>query len=137
MAPRDLDQMLQHLEANAENELAFLADTGAEYFSTAQLIRLKGQWQAKHALFRQLNFVLIRIVAFSPVSLILWMGAMALNFRLLGLLFLLFFPFSFLLFFGGQLFIRFAFKGNGHHEQVGEMIDRELEKRRLNRKNAR
>lgn len=137
MASRDLDQMLQHLEDHAENELSFLADTGAEYFSTAQLIRLKGQWQVKFQLFEQLNRILVRIIATSPIWLILWMAASALQMTILGLCFLLLFPFSFLLFFCGQFFLRFAFKGNGHQENVGDMIDRELEKRRTNRKNAR
>lgn len=137
MAPRDLDQMLQNLEEHAENELSFLADTGAEYFSTAQLIRLKGQWQVKYQLFEQFNFLLVRVIATSPIWLILWMVASALHWSILGLCFLVLFPFSFLVFILGQFFLRFAFKGSGHQEEVGKMIDRELEKRRANRKNAR
>jgi len=129
--------MLQHLEEHAENELSFLADTGAEYFSTAQLIRLKGQWQVKHQLFKQFNLLLIRVIATSPIWLILWMAASALHWSLLGVCLLVLFPVSFLVFILGQFFLRFAFRGNGHHEEVGALIDQELEKRRGNRKNAR
>ena len=136
MAPRNLEQTLHRIEARAEDELSFLADTGAEYFSTAQLIKLKGQWQVKRQLFLQLNFVLIRTVAFSPITLMLWMACSYLGMGMLGWFFLILFPFAFLLFFAGQIFIRYAFQGNGHHEDIGQMIDCELENRRKNRKNA-
>lgn len=129
MAIRDLDHMISHLEQSAEDELSLLEDTGAEYFSTPQLLRLYGQWEIKNRLFHTFQKLLIKIAAFSP----LWVGGyfigQILGWTYLSLLLLAGFPLSFMVFFAGLIFIKVFFKGKGHLDQVGDQIKLELRKR--------
>jgi hypothetical protein len=129
MAIRDLDHMISNLEQSAEDELSLLEDTGAEYFSTTQLLRLYGQWEIKNRLFHIYQKLLLKIAAFSP----LWIGGyfigQALGWTFFSLLLLAGFPLSFMVFFAGLIFIKTFFKGKGHLDQVGEQIKIELRKR--------
>ncbi len=131
MLPRNASNILNHLEKVASDDLSYLETTGAEYFSTAQLIRLKGQWEVKHQLFGQLQRLLMRIVAWSPIWIVGWAGFQWLGWTWVALLCLALFPLSFVCFFTGLLFMRRFFKGKGHLDAVGEMIDAELRKRRI------
>ena len=51
---QNIDQLLNTIEENAEDELSFLLSTGPAYFSTATLLRLRGQWEAKNAFFHKI-----------------------------------------------------------------------------------
>jgi hypothetical protein len=129
MAIRDLDHLISNLEQSAEDELSLLEDTGPEYFSTTQLLRLYGQWEIKNRLFRIFQKLLLNIAAFSP----LWVGGyflgQAVGWTYLSLLLLAGFPLSFMVFFAGLIFIKVFFKGKGHLDQVGDQIKVELRKR--------
>lgn len=118
------------MESNAEDELSFLFSTGAEYFTTAQLIRLKGQWEVKNAYYRQLQKAWIRLAALAPIWLCVWLILDLAGLPILGLIFLFFFPFSLISFFVGMFFMRWLFPGKGHLDMVGDMIQEELMKRK-------
>ena len=130
MPIRNIDRLVGHLEENATDELAQLASLGAEYYSTEQLLRLRGQWEIKNQLFHLFQRVFIRIVAFSPIWLVLWWGCGLLKLKGLSLFFLSLFPLSFMIFFVGLWFMLTFFKGKGHLDRVGEMIAQELTKRK-------
>lgn len=129
MAIRDLDKMISYLEHSAEDELSLLEDTGAEFFSSAQLMRLYGQWEIKNRLFHIFQKLLIKIAAFSPIWIAGYFIGQLLDWTFISLLLLAGFPLSFLIFFAGLIFIRAFFKGKGHLDQVGDLIKMELRKR--------
>ena len=119
------------MEEKAEDELSFLLSTGVEYFSTAQLMRLKGQWEIKNYYFHKLYKIWGRIGATAPVGLCIWLAFDLLGLPTLGLFFLFFFPFSLLVFFVGMVLMRRLFPGKGHLDMIGEMINNELMNRHL------
>ncbi len=127
--PYNVDGIINYLEKNAEDELSYLESVGAEFFTSAQLIRLKGQWEVKNQLFGRSQFLLVRIAGISPVWLALWFLFDLVDWNLLALFFLSLFPLSFLVFFGGLFLMGHYFKGKGHLEFVGDLIDLELCKR--------
>jgi hypothetical protein len=129
MAIRDLDQLLQSLEGQAEDELALLESTGPEYFTTAQLWRLRGQWEVKNRLFRSSQRWLLRLAAVSPGWIAGWWLLSLLGWRYLALLSLFLFPVSIFLFFTGLYYTHRLFRGKGHLDATGEMIVRELKGR--------
>lgn len=134
MISRNADSILKHLEHVSTDELAYLESVGAEYYSTAQLLRLKGQWEIKNQLFWQFQRILLRCAASTPIWLVLWFVFDLFEWKWLSLLSLALCPLCFLAFFAGLLFMRKFFKSKGHLESVGEMIDFELLKRRLSPK---
>lgn len=129
MAIRDLDQLLQSLEGQAEDELVLLESTGPEYFTTAQLWRLRGQWEVKNRLFRRSQQWLVRLAAFSPVWIAGWWLFSLLGWKYLALLSLFLFPVFMILFFAGLYYTHRLFRGKGHLDATGEMIVGELKRR--------
>jgi hypothetical protein len=134
MAEHNLNKTLTDMESNAEDELSFLFSTGAEYFTTAQLIRLKGQWEVKNYYFHRLHKTWIRMAALAPVWLCVWLLFDLVGLPVLGLIFLFFFPFSLVSFFVGMFLMRWLFPGKGHLDMVGDMIQEELIKRKAKEK---
>ncbi len=131
MDVQNIDRLLNTIEENAEDELSFLLSTGPAYFSTAQLLRLKGQWEAKNAIFHKTYTACLRIGASAPVWPLLWMLCKNIGLPFLGLVFLFLFLFSLCFFLGGMLLMRYLFHGNGHLDMVGAIINEELQKREL------
>ena len=129
MAIRDLDQLLRSLEGQAEDELALLEETGPEYFTTAQLWRLRGQWEVKQQLFRRSQKGLLHLAAASPVWIGGWLVFSYLDWDYLALLSLFLFPVFLLLFFTGLYFTHRVFRGKGHLDATGELIVDELKRR--------
>ena len=134
MVRRDIDSIIKSLESNAADELAYLESVGVGYFTTEQLLRLRGQWEVKHDLFDRFQQLLLRLVAYSPVWIGGWFLFEWLGWHYLALLSLALFPLSFVVFFAGLVFMRSFFKGKGHLSRVGEMIALELERRKQERR---
>ncbi|MEN0002808.1 MAG: hypothetical protein AAF798_01645 [Bacteroidota bacterium] len=135
MAIHDVDGILSHLEEGYENELSFLASTGVEVYSTADLIRLKGQWQVKNHFFYLLQRRLIRLAAYSPAAIVI--GGLlyfAVGWIRLGLFISSLFPLSWMLIIFGFYFLKTSFRGQGHLEWVGQAIDDEIAKRKTKSK---
>lgn len=126
--PHNSEGILHHLEKSAADELSYLESVGAAYFSTAQLIRLKGQWEIKNQLFGQVQKFLLQVAIWSPIWLAAWFIFDLLQWKFLAAICFTLFPVSFFL---GLLFMRKFFKGKGHLDTVVEMIDTELQKRRF------
>ena len=130
MPIRNIDGVIKHLEDNASDELAHLESVGPEFFTTEQLLRLRGQWEVKNHLFRAFQQLVVRIAAISPVWVAGYFLFTLLKLRYLALLSLALFPLSFVVFFAGLAFIFKYFKGKGHLDRVGEMIAEELNRRK-------
>ncbi|MEO0338656.1 MAG: hypothetical protein AAF242_05525, partial [Bacteroidota bacterium] len=99
------------------------------YFSTATLLRLRGQWEAKNAFFHKIYKACLRVGASAPIWPLLWLLCKNIGLPFLGLLFLFLFLFSLCFFLGGMLLMRYLFPGNGHLDMVGSLINEELQKR--------
>lgn len=134
MEEHNLNKTLTEMESKAEDELSFLLSTGAEYFTTAQLIRLKGQWEVKNYYFHRLHKAWIRMAALAPAWLCVWLVLDLMGLPVLGLFFLFFFPFSLVSFFVGMFLMRWLFPGKGHLDMVGEMIQQEIIRRKEKQK---
>lgn len=130
MPIRDIDRLISHLEGNAADELAQLESVGASYYTTEQLLRLRGQWEVKNALFHTFQRLIIRIAASTPIWISVGFILYFLKWAYAAFLMMALVPLSFLLFFGGLLFMRAFFKGKGHIDRVGEMISEELNRRK-------
>ena len=130
MPIRNIDGIIKHLEDHASDELAHLESVGAEFFTTEQLLRLRGQWEVKNHLFKAFQKLVVRIVAISPLWIAGYYLFAFLKLKYLALLSLALFPLSFVVFFGGLAFIYSYFRGKGHLDRVGEMISEELTKRK-------
>ncbi|MCB9081785.1 MAG: hypothetical protein H6555_08755 [Lewinellaceae bacterium] len=126
----DLDRLLQHFSDSADDEWALLHSTGPEYFSTAQLLHMQGQWQFKFQLFQWANSLTIRIASWAPLWLALGLIFGALRWNILGFLCMALFLLSFFLFLGGLWFIRSWLGGKGALEADGDLLAGELRKRK-------
>lgn len=136
MPIRNLDKLVDHLENGAADELGQLESVGTEYYTTEQLLRLRGQWEVKNALFNRFQRLFLSIVAISPGWLILWGILNWAQQITLSLFFLSLFPLSFVIFFAGLWFMYRFFKGRGHLDRVGEMIAEELTERKQNQNHS-
>lgn len=125
----NIDQILHNMEEKAEDELSFMQSTGVEYFSTAQLRRLKGQWEIKNYYFHKLYKIWTRVGASAPIWLCIWLVLDLLGAPKIGLVFLFFFPLSLITFYIGMMIMRRIFPGKGHLDMVGSLINEELKKR--------
>lgn len=130
MPDRSIKGILELFERQAEDELNLLSDTGPEFFSISELLRLRGQWEVKSAFFYFFQKILLQIVASSPIWIVMAMVAFWLKWSLVALLFVLLFPLSFLLYFVGLWWMQKVFRGRGHLDELGRTIANELEKRR-------
>ena len=126
----NIDHLTEQLEALATDELRQLEDVGPEHFATADLIRLRGQWQVKMALHRWAQPRLLRLISWSPV---LWLWAVFffwLGWNRTALLGLSVFPFCFVLYGLGMWVIRKFCGTIGHLEAVDELIEEEMDRRK-------
>ena len=126
---QNVDHLLKQFEKDAADELAELDEVGPEVYETGLLLRLRGQWEVKNALFHIFQRFFIRIMAVSPLWLFLWFVFTRIGLSFVGLFFLALFPLSFVLFMGGMWFMQRFFKGRGHLDRVGQAISAELTKR--------
>jgi hypothetical protein len=130
MSNQSIDKILDSIEKEASQGFDFLLSTGPEFFSTAELLEMRGRWKEKRELFRRLHAANIVLGASSPAWIVLGFIFGALGWQTPALLSLLCFPVLFLLFLGGAFFIRNHFKGRGYLDHVGQLIEGELARRR-------
>ncbi len=134
MPNRNLNQLLREIEESVDDELTYLSETGPAFFSTPQLIRLKGQWESRNQLFHKIQKLLIRVAAFSPTWLLMWLACYLIDLPTLATVALALFPFNLFLFAAGLLLIRYLFPGTGHSDMMGELIRSELQSRKTEQK---
>ena len=135
MPDRSITGILELFERQAEDELNLLSETGPEFFTTPQLLRLRGQWEVKSALFQLFQRIMMQVVAISPLWMILALLLFWLKWIILALALALLFPLSFVFYFFGLWLMQKVFRGRGHLEAVGEGINVELDRRRGEREN--
>lgn len=135
MPDRSITGILELFERQAEDELNLLSETGPEFFTTPQLLRLRGQWEVKSALFQLFQRIMMQVVAISPLWMILALLLFWLKWIILALALALLFPLSFVFYFFGLWLMQKVFRGRGHLEAVGEGINVELDRRRGERGN--
>jgi hypothetical protein len=129
-----LPNSLRKLEAKARNELQLLHELGAEHFSNADLLRLKGQWEVLHRQSDYLNRGLIWLAASAPAWAVLSALFAIIGWQALAGFTIKLFPISFLLFLLGLSAKIWCIGTSSFLESVGEAIDMELRLRAERRK---
>lgn len=129
MDNRAINNLLSKLEKESNNEFGLLESTGPDYFSTSSLLELRGQWKERMRLFQVFHRLTILVGASSPAWIVLGAILGLLGLQLAATISLLMFPISFILFLASTFAIRAYFKGKGHLEMMGRMIENELIRR--------
>lgn len=130
MPIRNIDGIAKQLEEAAGNELRQLDELGPELYSTADLIRLRGQWQVKMELLVWLQEKMIRLLAWTPVWMIAYGIFDYLGWGILALIGLGMIPLTFVLYAcGWYLLLRFCGR-QSELESVSELIEEELMRRK-------
>jgi hypothetical protein len=125
-----VEQFLKSLEEEAVDEFDQLASVGGKYFSTADLLVLKGKWEERFKLFNRLHKLLMYVGGGSAVFLILAFLAALFQLHLLASTFLILSPLSFIGFIWGSFYLKKEFNSRGYLEYIGMSIDQELAKRK-------
>ncbi len=130
MSTHNIDGITRRLEQLAGRELHQLLDLGAAAYSTADLIRLRGQWEAKKELQSWLQPRLIRLLACTPAYAALFTLFFFLDWGVLALIAVALIPLSFILAgIGWWLLQRFC-GSQSLLQAVDEMIEEELQRRK-------
>ena len=124
-----MEQTIAALEKKGKDELGLLFEVGPEYFTTADLIRLLGQWEIKTQLFQTLHKTLIWIGASSPAWLILGVLFHFIGLPYLASFALVLFPVSAISFVIGLIWMNSYFKSKGYLEHTEALIKGELRRR--------
>ena len=129
MTDPQLHQYLQDLENCAGDDFAMLQDCGAEYFSTSDLLEMRGVWKEKTRVFDKLHRINMFIGLSSPVwliasGLLFWGGYMRSALTTFTV-----FPVTFVLFIGFAVFIKIQYGSRGLLDWAGREISDELDKR--------
>lgn len=132
-----LHKLLSGIEAKAKNDFEMLEECGAEYFSTSDLLELRGRWKEQTRMFEKLHKANIIVGASAPIWLVL-----AAVFGICGLVraatFSIFmFPMAFFLFIAAAFFLRSQYRSTGYLEFIGLEIEQELKKRKKDVKQKR
>lgn len=125
-----VDNLFKKLERQVAEDLDLLAATDASFFTTADLVRLKGRWELKFELFNKVQSKLILLITCSPFWLVMSFFAGMMGLVRLATFSLMMFPTSFVIFLLGLLTMKYYFKSKGYLELVGSMIHDELKKRK-------
>jgi len=126
-----LDKLLSGIEAKSKDDFAMLEECGAEYFSTADLLEMRGRWKEQTRIFTKLHKANIILGASAPAWLVL-----AAIFGICGLskaatFAILLFPIVLFIFIVGTFFLRLQFRSKGYLEFIGREIDYELGRRKM------
>jgi hypothetical protein len=130
MSDRSIEKMLESIEKSVEKDFELLMTTGPEYFSTGELLEMRGRWKEQYSLFVQLHKLNLILGAGSPAWILLGFIFGALGWQLAATISLLLFPVTFIAFVTGTFLIRYRFKGKGYLDQIGRFINYELARRR-------
>ncbi len=133
----DVQNILHKIEKDARNEFGQLTDIGAEFFSTAELLRLKGKWEATIQHYFMLNKILTITGATSPIWVILAFPIGLLGFDRLAYFIMGIFPISFFIYLIGSYFMKKHYKSKSHLNYIGAVISEELKKRSFKRRASR
>ena len=132
-----LNKLLSGIEAKSKDDFTMLEECGAEYFSTADLLEMRGRWKEQTRIFTKLHKANIILGASAPIWLVL--GAIfGICGQVKGATTCIFmFPIVFFVFILGAFFLKRQFKGKGHLEFIGREINYELGRRKTDVKQKR
>lgn len=132
-----LNKLLSGIEAKSKDDFAMLEECGAEYFSTADLLELRGKWKEQTRIFTKLHKFNIILGASAPAWLVLAAicGISGLEKTATSAIFM--FPIVLFIFIAGAFFLRAQFKGKTYLELIGREIDYELGRRKTDVKQKR
>lgn len=132
-----LHKLLSDIEVKSSDDFAMLEDCGAEYFSTPDLLEMRGKWKEQMRMFKILHRANIYIGSTSPLWLVVAgvCGVLGLG---RGVLFsLTLFPLTLFIFLGISIFLRQTYRSKGWLDFVGREINSELNRRQSEEKKKR
>lgn len=132
-----IQEILNQIETGARNEFDQLADIGAEFYSTADLLRLRGKWEEANVTFQQLHKVLLYLGFSSPLWILLSLPIGLFGLERLAYFTLAFFPITFILFTVGSYLLKRRYNSRGYLEFIGSIINDELRKRSIEQRVSR
>ncbi len=132
-----LDKLLSGIEAKSRDDFAMLEDCGAEYFSTSDLLELRGRWKEQTRLFIKLQKANIILGASAPAWLVLAALFGINGFVKSATLAIFMFPIILFIFLIASFFIRSQFRSKAYLEFIGKEIEYELGQRKVDVKQKR
>lgn len=125
-----LDKLIHRIEKECSNEFHLLEEVGAAFFSTAQLIELRGVWKSQYQLFFRVQKKLLLLVILSPTWLVISGILFLMDLSFIGNATLMLFPFSFFVFIIANMILPYFLGSKGYLEGIGGIINSELRKRK-------
>ena len=125
-----VENVITDLEKKGKDEHVLLLEVGPSYFTTADLIRLLGQWEIKFELFERFQKTLLWLGASASAWLLIATIGYFVKLYYLTSFALVMFPVTAFLCFGGLIWVNIYFRGKGFLEQVETLIREELEGRK-------
>lgn len=137
MNDSDLNKLLSGIEAKSKDDFAMLEDCGAEYFSTSDLLELKGRWKEQVRMFTKLHRTNIILGASAPFWLVLGAIFGICELTRAATLAIFMFPIVLFIFLLASFFIRAQYRSQGYLEFIGREIEYELGQRKIDVKQKR
>ena len=132
-----LDKLLSGIEAKSKDDFAMLEECGAEFFSTSDLLELRGCWKEQTRMFTKLHKANIILGASAPVWLVIAAILGVSGFTKAASSALFVFPIVLLVFMIAAFFLRAQYRSKGYLEFIGREIDYELGRRKMDVKQKR
>ncbi len=129
MRDNEINQFLNKLEKSSTDDFEQVAEIGCRYFSTHDLLILKGKWEERLQTFKRLHKLLVNIGMSSPLLLLLALASGFLNLPVLATSLLILSPVAFLSFVAGSFYLKNTYNSKGSLEYIGLIIDEELKRR--------
>ncbi len=137
MNDSDLNKLLSGIEAKSKDDFAMLEDCGAEYFSTSDLLELKGRWKEQVRMFNKLQRANILFGASAPFWLVLGAILGICELTRAATLAIFMFPIVLFIFLLASFFIRVQYRSQAYLEFIGREIEYELGQRKIDVKQKR
>jgi hypothetical protein len=132
-----LDKLLSGIEAKSKDDFAMLEECGAEYFSTTDLLEMRGRWKEQTRIFTKLHKANIILGASAPAWLVLAAICGISGFEKTATSAIFMFPIVLLIFILGAFFLHSQFQGKTYLEFIGREIEYELGRRKADVKQKR
>jgi len=132
-----LNELLSDIEAKSKDDFTMLEDCGAEYFSTSDLLELRGRWKEQTRIFTKLHKANIILGASAPIWLVLAAVFGICGFVKAATTAIFMFPIVLFIFMLGAFFLRSQFRTKGYLEFIGREINYELGRRKMDVKERR
>lgn len=124
-----LHKYLENTETRAEDEFTLLEDCGAEYFSTSDLLEMRGVWKERVRMYSKLHRLNMGLVLSAPLwpalGFVFVLCEMPAAVRSAVVLFFV----HFVLFIFFAFFIKINYNSKGHLDYTGRQITGELLRR--------